>query len=108
MTWDVRVTDVAYRDLREAAAYMRGSLESPKAARDFVAEFEAKVALLETFPEGRPPVADFELARRGCRWCPVGSFMLFYTADRASSTAMVERLLYGASDWRSLVGGTVD
>ncbi len=104
MSWEVRVTDAAYQDLREAAAYMRDALGSPKAARDFVGEFESRVSLLETFPEGRPLVADFDLARKGYRWCPVGNFMLFYTADRESLTVMVERLLYGARDWKSIVG----
>lgn len=101
--WAVDVTDTAYDDLREAAAYMRDVLGSSGAAADFVAEFESRVESLETFPEGRPLVRDYELARRGYRWCPVGNFMMFYTVDREGLRVVVERVLYGARDWKSLL-----
>jgi toxin ParE1/3/4 len=101
--WSVDVTNTAYEDLREAAAYMRDSLKSPGAAADFVAAFEAQVEALKTFPEGRPPARDHELARKGYRWCPVGKFMVFYTTDRATLRVIIERVLYGSRDWKSLV-----
>lgn len=101
--WSVEVTDAAYGDLREAAAYMCDALGSLKAAVDFVEAFEAQVEALETFPEGRALVRDYELARKGYRWCPVGNFMMFYTIDRERLRVVVERVLYGARDWKSLV-----
>ena len=101
--WTVSVTDSAYEDLREAALYMRDALKSPKAAVSFVKAFENQVEALETFPEGRPLVQDYELAKRGYRWCPVGNFMLFYTVNQEKLEVMVERVLYGAQDWKSLV-----
>ena len=45
--WNVLVTETAYQDLREAAAYMRDTLLSPKAARTFINAFEETVA---TYP----------------------------------------------------------
>lgn len=101
--WTVDVTDIAYEDLREAAAYMRDALGSPRAAADFILEFEAQVKTLEIFPEGRPLVLDYELARKGYRWCPVGNFMLFYTVNSECLRVVVERVLYGARDWKSLI-----
>lgn len=103
MKWSVEVTNSAYEDLREAAAYMRDALKSPKAAADFVAAFEAQIKALETFPEERALVHDYELAKKGYRWCPVGHFMMFYTTDRECLRVVVERVLYGARDWKSLV-----
>lgn len=101
--WAVEVTDAAYSDLWEAASYMRDVLRSPKAAKDFVLSFEARVDDLRTFPEGRPLVRDYELAQKGYRWSPIGSFMLFYTVDRDGRKVVVERVLYGARDWKSLL-----
>lgn len=101
--WAVEVTDSAYEDLREAAAYMRDALGSSKAAADFIAAFEDQVKALETFPEGRPLVRDYELAKRGYRWCPAGNFMMFYTVSRENLRVVVERVLYGARDWKSLL-----
>ena len=101
--WTVDVTNSAYADLREAALYMHDVLGSPKAAGDFVTAFESQVEALRTFPEGRPPVRDYELAKRGYRWCPLGNFMMFYTVDRKRLRVTVERVLYGTQDWKSLV-----
>lgn len=101
--WDVQVTRLAHADVREAACYMRDALLSPKAARDFVETFAAQVDALRTFSEARPLVHDYELARRGYRWCPVGNFMLFFTVDASAHAVMIERVLYGARDWKSLV-----
>ncbi len=101
--WNVLVTETAYQDLREAAAYMRDTLLSTKAAKTFIDVFEEAVGDLSTFPEGRPLVSDFDLAKRGYRWIPVGKFMLFYTTDRDAHTVVVERLLYGPRDWAKML-----
>lgn len=102
--YEVRVTESAFEDLREAAIYVRATLGAPRAAHDLIEKFEAQVLSLETFPEGRPLVGDYELARQGYRWCPVGNFMLFYTVDGDTNVVTVERLLYGRRDWQSLLG----
>ena len=101
--WNVLVTETAYQDLREAASYMRDTLLSPKAAKTFIDAFEVAVGDLSTFPEGRPLVSDFDLAKRGYRWTPVDKFMLFYTTDRDARTVVVERLLYGPRDWAAML-----
>lgn len=101
--WNVLVTETACQDLREAASYMRDTLLSPKAAKTFIDAFEVAVGDLSTFPEGRPLVSDFDLAKRGYRWTPVGKFMLFYTTDRDAHTVVVERLLYGPRDWAAML-----
>ena len=101
--WNVLVTETAYQDLREAAAYMRDTLLPSSAAKTLIDAFEEAVGDLSTFPEGRPLVSDFDLAKRGYRWIPVGKFMLFYTTDRGTHTVVVERLLYGPRDWAKML-----
>ena len=101
--WNVLVTETAYQDLRETAAYMRDTLLPPSAAKTFIDAFEEAVGDLSTFPEGRPLVSDFDLARRDYRWIPVGKFMFFYTTDRGVHTVVVERLLYGPRDWAKML-----
>ena len=41
--WNVLVTETAYQDLREAAAYMRDALLPPSAAKTFIDAFEEAV-----------------------------------------------------------------
>lgn len=101
--WDVVVTEAALADVREAALYMQDQLASPAAASRFVDEFEKRVDDLAAMPEGRAPVSDFELARLGYRWCLVGKFMMFCRTFHETQTAIVDRVLYGSSDWKSLL-----
>lgn len=102
--WEVEVTEAAYQDLRAAAAYVGETLLAPKAAGNLIAEFEKRAHSLGVFPEGRPLVSDFELARLGYRWAPVGNFMMFYRVDREKHAVTVDRFLYGARDWKGIVG----
>jgi toxin ParE1/3/4 len=101
--WDVIVTEAAFADAYDAARYMRDQLGSPEAAARFVEEFAERVDNLSAFPEARPVVSDEELAELGYRWGPVGKYMLFYRVDKKQRRVIVERLLYGARDWKSLL-----
>lgn len=101
--WSVEVTETALDDVREAARYVRDQLGSPQAAARPIDQFEGQVSSLSVMPEGRPLVADYELARLGYRWCPVGKFMLFYRVDVVAHVVTAERLLYGARDWKTLL-----
>lgn len=102
-SWAVEITEIALDDMREAVMYMRDALKSSQAAECFLEPFFEVADSLKTYPERRPLVRDFELARRGYRWCSVGNFMLFFTADGEARHVVVERVLYGASDWKTLV-----
>ena len=83
---------------------MRDALLPPSAAKTFIDAFEEAIGDLSTFPEGRPLVSDFDLAKRGYRWVPVEKFMLFYTTNRDTHTVVVvERLLYGPRDWAKML-----
>ena len=77
---------------------MRDTLLPSSAAKTFIDAFEEAVGDLSTFPEDKPLVSDFDLAKRGYRWIPVRKFMLFYTTDRGAHTVVVERPLYGPRD----------
>lgn len=101
--WEVRFSQTAVEDVREAAHYMQRQLGAPKAATAFLDQIEEKVSLLESLPESCPLVRDFELSRVGYRWCSVGSFLMFFTTNDSSHTVNIERILYGARDWKSLL-----
>ena len=102
--WSVEVAEAAYADALEAARYMRDQLGSKQAAEHFIDAFESQAEALSTMPEGRPLVSDFDLAKLGYRWCPVGKFMMFYRVNRDEHKVTVDRVLYGARDWMSLLG----
>jgi plasmid stabilization system protein ParE len=101
--WRVRLADTAVADIREAAAYMSDQLMNPMAADSFLDEVQAKVDMLKKNPEAFSRVRDFDLAKAGYRWCSVGNFLMFFTADEAQHLVHIERVLFGARDWKSLL-----
>lgn len=101
--WNVRFTDLAVQDVREAAAYMQDQLGAPRAALRFLDELEGKVDLLKSYPESCTRVRDYELYQKGYRWCAVGNFLMFFTTDLDDRLVTIERVLYGYRDWKSLL-----
>jgi plasmid stabilization system protein ParE len=101
--WDVVLSFSAREDIREAARYMAVSLASSQAAMGFLDEVDEKIAFLEKSPLACPCVGDFELSREGYRWMAVGNFMMFFTIDQHGRNVFVERVLYGARDWQTLL-----
>lgn len=101
--WEVRLTQTAVEDIREAAWYMRAQLGAPGAATAFLDKVDEQVQLLSEAPKSRPLVRDFELARAGYHWCAVGGFLMFYTLDEKAAVVNVERVLYGGRDWKALL-----
>lgn len=102
-TWQVRLTRLAVADIRDATTYMAEQLASPKAADDFLDEVQAKIDMLKGSPQACARVRDYDLAKAGYRWCTVGNFLMFFTTDSANSLVYVERVLFGARDWKSLL-----
>lgn len=101
--WHVVMTETALSDVEEAAWYMRRRLGSPKAACSFVRKVQGKVDLLSKLPLSCPSVTDGALAKVGYRWCAVGNYLMFFTIAEDTQTVCVERVLYGASDWESVL-----
>ncbi len=101
--WNVQLTEAALSDIHEAIGYIRAQLGAPFAAEDFLDKVDAQVELLEKPPKSRPLVRDYGLAKAGYRWCAAGNFLMFFTLDEEMHCVYVERVLYGARDWRMLL-----
>lgn len=101
--YSVKVTDAAERDLSDIAGYLQARLESPGAAASFLDGFERLVGDLETLPSVHPRVRDGFLAEAGYRWSPIGSYMAFFTIDEPDATVVVERVLHGTRNWKTIV-----
>ena len=100
---EVRLSQTAVEDIRETAWYVRAQLGAAGAATAFLDKVDEQIQLLFEAPKSRPLVRDFELAKAGYRWRAVGSFLVFFTLDEEAAVVNVERVLYGARDWKALL-----
>lgn len=101
--WDVQLTETALSDIREATWYMQSQLGAPGSAEAFLDKVDSQLDLLATAPKSRPLVRNYGLAKTGYRWCSAGNFLMFFTLDDEAHCVYVERVLYGARDWRMLL-----
>ena len=78
MACDFVLLPRAQADFEEIVRYLSVELESKKAARRFVEEFESKVALVCEHPEMYPLSRMPEVASRGYRLMPVMRYVVLY------------------------------
>jgi len=99
MAWRVIEADAALRDLDEILTHVSGTLASPRAAARLLDDYARVVETLESLPESYPAVKDGTLRAMGYRFAKVGSYLVFFRAQRKESTVFIDRVLYGRRNW---------
>lgn len=101
--YHIHITKIAERDILNASDHIEFVLKNPQAAEALLDETEAKINELSIFPEKFAPVDDAILASWGIRFTIVKNYLAFYQIDELSHTIYVIRLLYGKSNWHSIL-----
>lgn len=103
MNYFVNVTTAAKRDLAELFDYIDLTLKNPTAADTFVDTAAEKLHSLDTFPTRCALVNDRMLSDLGIRFLPFQSYLAFFLVDESHTTVHILRVLYGKSDWASIL-----
>lgn len=101
--YKVSFTQVAEKDLFEAADYISTILKSPAAAGSLMEIVENQLTLLEALPYSFPEVKDAYLATEGIRLAVVNNYLLFYTVNEIEQSVTVIRFLSGRRNWATLL-----
>ena len=103
MSYSVRITAAAERDIINASDYIDFTLKNPKAADDLLDAVEDKVEELSDFPEKYKLVEDTVLASWGIRCVTVKNYLVFYVISETQETIYVVRFLYQKSDCGAII-----
>ena len=103
MTCQIRVTFRAQADINRAAYHISHVLKNPQAADDFLDAVEAEIASLAEMPERYAIVHDEVLAFWKIRFTRIKNYLAFYTFNSKTQTVYVVRVLYGKSNWQSIL-----
>ena len=103
MSYLVRITATAERDIVNASGYIDFTLKNPKAADDLLDAVEDKIVELSNFPEKYKLVEDTVLASWGIRCVTVKNYLVFYIVSEIQETIYVVRFLYQKSDWATIL-----
>lgn len=102
MTYKLRVTEHADRDMREIVEYMTVQLASPRAAAVFRQKVLACYNLLKDHPLIFALCPDETLAKLGYRLLPIKNYILFYRVDGDAKTVYIHRVIYGGRNYSEL------
>ena len=103
MSYSVRITAAAERDIINASDYIDFTLKNPKAADDLLDAIEEKMVELSNFPEKYKLVEDTVLASWGIRFVTVKKYLVFYIISETQESIYVVRFLYQKSDWMAIL-----
>ena len=103
MTYLVKITEPAERDLQDAAKYIAIELKNRTAAERLLDDVYEAVYSLEEMPSRHALVDDEILAGRGVRFFRVRNYLVFYAIREEIKTVVIERFLYGRRDWITIL-----
>ena len=104
MSYEIRITKAAEKDINNAADYIERVLYNPQAADALLDAIETKVANLAEFPQQFSVVYDPVLRTWGIRFAQVKNYLIFYTVSEQDRRVDILRFLYGKRDWASILG----
>lgn len=103
MSYKLFVQPIAFEDMESIGDYIALTLCSPKAALNLLAKFNEGIERLKSFPfsgdllETQYPL-EYEYRR-----IIVENYIIFYTVDEQNQTVNVMRVLFGSSNYLSVL-----
>ena len=103
ISYHIRITATAERDMINASNHIEFVLKNPKAADDLLDEAELKINSLSDFPEKFRLVDDPVLASWGIRFVVVNGYLAFYVISEERQQVTVVRFLFQKSNWTAIL-----
>lgn len=103
MTYKLKFTAHAKRDLEKIFEYISYSLYSPSAAANIMREIDESITALKTFPNSAPLCDDEYLMKKGFRKLAVRNYIVLYKFDDANSTVFIHRVVNGRINYKNLL-----
>ncbi len=103
MAYELRITDMAQKDLMEALHYIAVDLSNPTAAGKLLEQVQSIYAQLCEFPFLFEGCRDSRLGALGYRKVVIGNYVLIYRPDSTNGKVYVLRFFYGSRDYEKLI-----
>lgn len=102
-TYSLKFTPKAQDDLDEIYIYISSKLFTEIAAEKLLDNIENSIMRLAQFPFSCGFVVDEPLKRRGYRKLIVDNYIVFYLVNEEEKQVIIMRILYGASNYQSIL-----
>ena len=101
--YKVKILPVAQDDLSDTSDYIANVLCNPSAAVNLLDKIGAAFQQLQTFPFSGTKLNDEIVRETEYRFLHVENYLIFYTVKQEIETVFIMRILYGASDYSSIL-----
>lgn len=105
MTFDIRITDEAIRDMTEQILYIKNNLCNSEAADKLIVDLRQEIAQLEQFPL-KGSDSGFTYRNYTIHKKVYQSYLLFYVLERKSNSIIILRVLKNIMNWPSILRET--
>ena len=103
MSYSIRFTKSAVKDLQETTDYIDYVLLNPQASDHLLDLLDHEIRYLTDYPYSHQLVSDTFLNSQGIRFITVGNNIAFYIIDESSRLVTIIRFLYGKRDWLTIL-----
>ncbi len=100
MSWLVKYSDRARRDLREIYEYIAYELLAPETAAGQAVRIMKEIRSLEEMPMRYRLYDEEPWHTQGLRFFPVNNYLIFYLPNEMECSVTVARIMYGGRDIR--------
>lgn len=101
--YNIDISELAERDLKEIILYISSQLEAPMTAREMLVEFNSAISSLSQLPYRISLVADERLAALNYRMLKVKNYLVFFTIDEEGKCIDIVRILYARRNWQAIL-----
>ncbi len=99
--YKIVITELAERDLEQAADYIAYTLKNPSAAKNIVKGIRKQINRLRSYPKAHELDDDLLLADLGIRKTYYKEYKVYYITDDGSKTVYIVRILHMLVDSRT-------
>ena len=105
MTFDIRITDEAIKDMAEQILYIKNNLCNPEAADKLLTDLKCEIVQLGQFPL-KGTDSGFTYRNYTIHKKVYQSYLLFYVLERKSNTIIILRILKNIMNWPGILRET--
>ena len=101
--YEVLLSIKAKDDLKRIVDYIKNDLNEPSIAQKYAKIIKEEIMSLNYFPYRNAVIDDDLLEKMKIRKTIVKNYIIFYKINEENNVVHIERILYGSSNWKSLL-----
>ena len=99
--YKIKFSPKSKQDIKEIVKYIKDKLKEPSIAKKYEKFFKDKISRLTNFPSKFVEIDEENVTYKGIRKLIVKNYIVFYRIIDEKNVISIERILYGASDWKN-------